>query len=75
MIIIRFYGILVLRIFENLVPTTALTTVHDKQIESLRSKPSFSKVKDKSEGQAKQAEGEVRHGVEDVKDNVKKAID
>jgi uncharacterized protein YjbJ (UPF0337 family) len=30
---------------------------------------------DKAEGQAKQAESEVRHGVEDVKDNVKKAID
>ena len=30
---------------------------------------------DKAEGKAKQAEGEVRHGVEDVKDNVKKAID
>ena len=30
---------------------------------------------DQGEGKAKQAEGEVRHGVEDVKDNVKKAID
>lgn len=30
---------------------------------------------DKTEGKAKQAEGEVRHGVEDVKDNVKKALD
>jgi uncharacterized protein YjbJ (UPF0337 family) len=30
---------------------------------------------DKAEGQAKQAGSEVRHGVEDVKDNVKKAID
>ena len=29
----------------------------------------------KAEGKAKQAESEVRHGVEDVKDNVKKAID
>lgn len=27
---------------------------------------------DKAEGKAKQAESEVRHGVEDVKDNVKK---
>jgi uncharacterized protein YjbJ (UPF0337 family) len=31
--------------------------------------------KDKAEGQAKQAESEVRHAVEDVKDNVKKNID
>lgn len=30
---------------------------------------------DKAEGKAKQAESELRHGVEDVKDNVKKAID
>ncbi|RUR87185.1 hypothetical protein DSM107007_17980 [Nostoc sp. PCC 7120 = FACHB-418] len=30
---------------------------------------------DKAEGKAKQAESEVRHGVEDVKDNVKKKID
>lgn len=30
---------------------------------------------DKAEGQAKQAESEVRHGVEDVKDNVKKKVD
>lgn len=29
----------------------------------------------KAEGKAKQAEAEVRHGVEDVKDNVKRAID
>ena len=27
------------------------------------------------EGKAKQAESEVRHGIEDVKDNVKKNID
>ncbi|NJM69886.1 MAG: CsbD family protein [Scytonema sp. RU_4_4] len=31
--------------------------------------------KDKAEGQAKQAESEVRHSVEDVKDNVKKTIE
>ncbi|WP_071189015.1 CsbD family protein [Trichormus sp. NMC-1] len=31
--------------------------------------------KDKAEGQAKQAESEVKHAVEDVKDNVKKNID
>ncbi|WP_017316074.1 CsbD family protein [Mastigocladopsis repens] len=30
---------------------------------------------DKTEGQAKQAESEVRHGIEDVKDNVKKKLD
>ncbi|BAZ37939.1 hypothetical protein NIES4101_38650 [Calothrix sp. NIES-4101] len=30
--------------------------------------------KDKAEGKAKQAESEVRHGVEDVKDNVKKEL-
>jgi len=30
---------------------------------------------DKTEGKAKQAESEVRHGVEDVKDEVKKNID
>lgn len=30
---------------------------------------------DKAEGKAKQAESEVRHGVEDVKDEVKKNID
>ena len=30
---------------------------------------------DKAEGKAKQAESQVRHGVEDAKDNVKKAID
>lgn len=30
---------------------------------------------DKTAGKAKQAEGEVRHGVEDVKDNVKNKID
>lgn len=30
---------------------------------------------DKAEGKAKQAESEVRHSVEDVKDNVKKKID
>lgn len=29
----------------------------------------------KTEGQAKQAESSVRHGVEDVKDEVKKAVD
>ena len=31
--------------------------------------------KDQAEGKAKQAEAEVRQGTEDVKDNVKKAID
>ena len=31
--------------------------------------------KDKAEGKAKQAESEVRHGIEDVKDNVRKNID
>ncbi|MEH2240788.1 CsbD family protein [Nostoc sp.] len=30
---------------------------------------------DKAEGKAKQAESEVRHGIEDVKDKVKKNID
>lgn len=30
---------------------------------------------DKAEGQAKQAEAKVRHGVENVKDDVKRAID
>ena len=30
---------------------------------------------DKAEGKAKQAESELRHGVEDVKDGIKKAID
>ncbi|MBE9179040.1 CsbD family protein [Oculatella sp. LEGE 06141] len=30
---------------------------------------------DKAEGQAKQAEGQARHAKEDVKDNVKKALD
>ncbi|NDJ24982.1 CsbD family protein [Nostoc sp. B(2019)] len=30
---------------------------------------------DKAEGKAKQAESQVRHGVEDVKDQVKKNID
>jgi uncharacterized protein YjbJ (UPF0337 family) len=30
---------------------------------------------DKAEGKAKQAESQVRHGIEDAKDNVKKAID
>ncbi|MBR8838357.1 MAG: CsbD family protein [Stigonema ocellatum SAG 48.90 = DSM 106950] len=30
---------------------------------------------DQAEGKAKQAESQVRHGVEDVKDNVKKTID
>lgn len=30
--------------------------------------------KDKAEGKAKQAESEVRHGVEDIKDNVKKEL-
>ncbi len=29
----------------------------------------------KAEGKAKQAESQVRHGVEDVKDNVKDAVD
>jgi uncharacterized protein YjbJ (UPF0337 family) len=29
--------------------------------------------KDKAEGKAKQAESQVRHGVEDVKDEVRKA--
>ncbi|MBD0390773.1 MAG: CsbD family protein [Nostoc sp. C3-bin3] len=31
--------------------------------------------KDKAEGQAKQAEAQARHATEDVKDQVKKAID
>jgi uncharacterized protein YjbJ (UPF0337 family) len=31
--------------------------------------------KDKAEGKAKQAEAKVRHGVEDAKDEVKKAVD
>jgi uncharacterized protein YjbJ (UPF0337 family) len=30
---------------------------------------------DKAEGKAKQAESEVRHGVEDVKDKVKEKLD
>ncbi|AFZ27975.1 hypothetical protein Cylst_6002 [Cylindrospermum stagnale PCC 7417] len=30
---------------------------------------------DKAEGKAKQAESEVRHAVEDVKDNVRKKLD
>jgi uncharacterized protein YjbJ (UPF0337 family) len=30
---------------------------------------------DKTEGKAKQAESEVRHGIEDVKDNIKKKLD
>ena len=30
---------------------------------------------DKAEGKAKQAESEVRHGIEDIKDNVKRKID
>jgi len=30
---------------------------------------------DKAEGKAKQAESQVRHGVENVKDNVKEALD
>ncbi|RAM51147.1 CsbD family protein [Mastigocladus laminosus UU774] len=30
---------------------------------------------DKTEGKAKQAESEVRHSVEDVKDNIKKNLD
>ncbi|ARV61874.1 CsbD family protein [Nostocales cyanobacterium HT-58-2] len=29
---------------------------------------------DKAEGKAKQAESEVRHGIEDVKDNIKKDL-
>ncbi|MEH2068837.1 MAG: CsbD family protein [Nostoc sp.] len=31
--------------------------------------------KDQAEGKAKQAESEVRHGIEDVKDNIKKKVD
>jgi uncharacterized protein YjbJ (UPF0337 family) len=31
--------------------------------------------KDEAEGKAKQAESKVRHAVEDVKDEVKKAVD
>ncbi|HEY9620947.1 MAG TPA: CsbD family protein [Crinalium sp.] len=31
--------------------------------------------KDKAEGRAKQAEAQTRHAVEDVKDDVKRAID
>jgi uncharacterized protein YjbJ (UPF0337 family) len=31
--------------------------------------------KDKAEGKSKQAESEVRHAVEDVKDNLKRNID
>jgi uncharacterized protein YjbJ (UPF0337 family) len=31
--------------------------------------------KDKAEGQAKQAEAQARHATEDVKDQVKKALD
>jgi uncharacterized protein YjbJ (UPF0337 family) len=31
--------------------------------------------KDQAEGKAKQAESQVRHGAEDVKDAVKKAVD
>jgi uncharacterized protein YjbJ (UPF0337 family) len=31
--------------------------------------------KDKAEGKAKQAESQVRHAVEDVKDKVKKMLD
>jgi uncharacterized protein YjbJ (UPF0337 family) len=31
--------------------------------------------KDKAAGKAKQAESETRHAVEDVKDNIKRAID
>lgn len=31
--------------------------------------------KNKAEGKAKQAEASVRHGVEDVKDDVKRTID
>lgn len=30
---------------------------------------------DQAEGKAKQAESQVRHGIEDVKDNVKKELD
>ncbi|MDF5710036.1 MAG: CsbD family protein [Nostoc sp. S4] len=30
---------------------------------------------DQAEGKAKQAESEVRHGIEDVKDNIKKKVD
>jgi uncharacterized protein YjbJ (UPF0337 family) len=30
---------------------------------------------DRAEGKAKQGESEVRHGAEDIKDNIKKAID
>lgn len=30
--------------------------------------------KDKAEGKAKQAESQVRHGIEDVKDNVKEEL-
>ncbi|BAY74223.1 MAG: CsbD family protein [Nostoc sp. ChiSLP01] len=30
---------------------------------------------DKTEGKAKQAESEVRHGIEDVKENIKRKID
>ncbi|WP_414529770.1 CsbD family protein [Nodularia chucula] len=30
---------------------------------------------DKAKGKAKQAESQVRHGVEDVKDNVKEMLD
>ena len=30
---------------------------------------------DKAEGKAKQAESEIRHGVEDVKDNIKQKLD
>ena len=32
-------------------------------------------LEDKAKGNAKQAEGQVRQGVEDVKDEVKKKID
>ncbi|MBD2301027.1 CsbD family protein [Nostoc sp. FACHB-87] len=31
--------------------------------------------KDKAEGKTKQAEGEVRQGMEDIKDSVKKKLD
>ncbi|HIK32337.1 MAG TPA: CsbD family protein [Oscillatoriales cyanobacterium M59_W2019_021] len=31
--------------------------------------------KDKAEGQAKQAEAQAEHAKEDIKDNIKKAID
>jgi uncharacterized protein YjbJ (UPF0337 family) len=31
--------------------------------------------RDRAAGKAKQAEADVRHGVEDAKDNVKRAID